>query len=203
MAEQKLKGKKIAILATDGVEQVELVEPRKALEEAGAQTELVSLEAGTIQGFDHLDHADRLDVDKVVADVGADDYDGILIPGGVANGDFLRADAGACRFVAAFAEQRKPIASICHGPWVLVETGIVKGRTITSFPSLKTDVENAGGTWVDEEVHVDSGLTTSRNPGDLPAFIDKMIEEFCEGEHDDLPQPEGRFARREGAPAAS
>jgi protease I len=195
MADTKLQGRKIAILATDGVEQVELTEPRKALEEAGAKTDLVSLEAGQIQGFDHLDHADRLDVDKVVKDVSADDYDAILIPGGVANGDFLRADEDACAFVAAFAEQKKPIASICHGPWVLVETGIVKGRTITSWPSLKTDVRNAGGTWVDEEVHVDSGLTTSRKPDDLPAFNAKMIEEFCEGEHDDAPQPDGRFAR--------
>src|SRR5688572_7951974 len=145
MAEQKLNGKKIAILATDGVEQVELTEPRKALEEAGAQTELISLETGQIQAFEHLDHADKLDVDKAVADASADDYDGVLIPGGVANGDFLRADEDACRFVAAFAAQKKPIASICHGPWILVETGIVKGRTITSWPSLKTDIENAGG----------------------------------------------------------
>jgi protease I len=198
MADKTLEGKTIAILATDGVEQVELVEPRKALEEAGAKTELISLQEGQIQGFDHLDHADKLDVDRTVQQASADDYDGILIPGGVANGDFLRADEDACRFVAAFANARKPIASICHGPWILVETGIVKGRTITSYPSLKTDVENAGGTWVDEEVHVDSGLTTSRNPGDLPAFNAKIIEEFCEGEHDDLPQPEGRFDR-EGA----
>ena len=198
MADRTLQGKTIAILATDGVEQVELTEPRKALEEAGAKTELVSLEEGQIQGFDHLDHADRLDVDKTVEQASAGDYDGLLIPGGVANGDFLRADAGACAFVAAFAEAKKPIASICHGPWILVETGIVKGRTITSWPSLKTDVENAGGTWVDEEVHVDSGLTTSRKPDDLPAFNAKIIEEFAEGEHDDLPQPEGRFAR-EGA----
>jgi protease I len=198
MADRKLEGKTIAILATDGVEQVELTEPRKALEEAGAKTELVSLDTGQIQAFNHLDHGDKLDVDKKVSDVSAGDYDGLLIPGGVANGDFLRADADACAFTAAFASAKKPIASICHGPWVLVETGIVKGRTITSWPSLKTDVENAGGTWVDEEVHVDSGLTTSRNPDDIPAFSAKMIEEFCEGTHDDLPQPEGRFDR-EGA----
>lgn len=201
MADKTLEGKTIAILATDGVEQVELTEPRKALEEAGAKTELVSLEDGQIQGFNHLDHGDKLDVDKAVKDANADDYDGILIPGGVANGDFLRADAGACEFVAAFATAKKPIASICHGPWILVETGIVKGRTITSWPSLKTDVENAGGTWVDEEVHVDSGLTTSRKPDDIPAFNAKIIEEFAEGEHDDLPQPEGRF-EREGASAS-
>ena len=198
MAEQTLQGKTIAILATDGVEQVELVDPRKALEEAGAKTELISLEEGEIQGFNHLDHGDTLKVDKTVKVASVDDYDGIVIPGGVANGDFLRADADACKFVAAFAETKKPIASICHGPWILVETGIVKGRTITSWPSLKTDIENAGGTWVDEEVHVDSGLTTSRKPDDIPAFNAKIIEEFAEGKHDDLPPPEGRFAR-EGA----
>jgi protease I len=190
----KLEGRKIAILAADGVEQVELVEPRKALEEAGAQTELVSLDDGEIQGFDHLDHADKLKVDRKVSDASADDYDGLLIPGGVANGDFLRADEDAVRFTAAFAEAGKPIAAICHAPWVLVEAGIVKGRTITSFPSLQTDVRNAGGTWVDEEVHVESDpptLVTSRKPDDIPAFSAKAIEEFCEGRHEDMPQPAG------------
>jgi protease I len=142
----KLDGKKIAILATDGVEQVELTEPRKALEEAGAQTDLVSLEAGEILAFNHLDHGDKLTVDKTLDDVSADDYDGLLIPGGVANGDFLRADEGAVKSTADFAKAHKPIASICHGPWILVEAGIVKGRTITSWPSLRTDVRNAGGT---------------------------------------------------------
>jgi protease I len=194
MADQNRNGRTIAILATDGVEQVELTEPRKALEEAGAKTVLLSLDEGQIQGFDHLDHADKLDVDGKVADARPDDYDGLVIPGGVANGDFLRADEGACRFVAAFAETKKPIASICHGPWILVETGIVKGRTITSWPSLKTDVENAGGTWVDEEVHVDQGLTTSRKPDDIPAFNAKIIEEFAEGAHEDAPQPAGQQA---------
>jgi len=184
-----LAGRRIAILATDGVEQVELTEPRKALDDAGATTELVSFEDGEIQGFDHLDHADKLKVDRKLADVKADDYDGLLIPGGVANGDFLRADADAVRFTADFARARKPIAAICHAPWVLVEAGIVKGRTITSFPSLQTDVRNAGGTWVDEEVHVDQGLVTSRKPDDIPAFSAKAIEEFCEGAHDDMPQP--------------
>lgn len=202
MADKKLEGKTIAILATDGVEQVELTEPRKALEEAGATTHLVSLDSGEIQAFNHLDHGDKLKVDKKVSEVSAGEYDGLLIPGGVANGDFLRADEDALKFTAAFAEAKKPIASICHGPWVLVETGIVKGRTITSWPSLKTDVENAGGTWVDEEVHVDSGLTTSRNPDDIPAFNAKIIEEFCEGKHDDLPQPEGRFARENATTGA-
>ena len=202
MADKKLEGKTIAILAADGVEQVELTEPRKALEEAGAKTELVSLDTGQIQAFNHLDHGDKLTVDKKVSEVGAGDYDAVLIPGGVANGDFLRADEDACRFVADFAKAHKPIASICHGPWVLVETGIVKGRTLTSFPALKTDIRNAGGTWVDEEVHVDQGLVTSRNPDDLPAFTAKMIEEFCEGPHKDAPQPEGRFARESATTGA-
>jgi len=178
-----LAGKRIAILATDGVEQVELVEPRRALDDAGAKTDLVSLQEGEIQGFEHLDHADRLPVDRTLRDVSAEDYDGLLVPGGVANGDFLRADADAVRFVADFATARKPIASICHGPWVLVEAGIVKGRTVTSWPSLQTDIRNAGGEWVDEEVVVDHGLVTSRKPDDLPAFNAKIVEEFCEGKH--------------------
>jgi protease I len=195
MANQTLQGKKIAILAADGVEQVELVEPRQALDDAGGETVLLSLDGKPIQAFDHLDPADKLDVDGGVGDADPDEFDGLLIPGGVANGDFLRADADACRFTAAIAQARKPIASICHGPWILVETGIVKGRTITSFPSLQTDVRNAGGNWVDEEVHVDQGLVTSRKPDDLPAFNAKMIEEFAEGAHRDAPQPAGRFAR--------
>jgi protease I len=190
----KLEGKKIAILATDGVEQVELTEPRKALEDEGAATELVSLEAGEIQGFNHLDHADKLPVDKTLDEVSPDDYDGVLVPGGVANGDFLRADESAVSFVAGFARAHKPIASICHGPWVLVEAGIVKGRTVTSWPSLQTDVRNAGGTWVDEEVHVDQGLVTSRKPDDIPAFSAKAVEEFAEGAHADMPQPSGTAA---------
>jgi protease I len=190
----ELQGRKIAILAADGVEQVELDEPRKAIEDAGATTELLSLEEGEILAFNHLDHGDKIRVDKAVADANPADYDGLLIPGGVANGDFLRADENAVKFVAAFAQTRKPIASICHGPWILVETGIVKGRTITSWPSLKTDVENAGGTWVDEEVHVDQGLVTSRKPDDIPAFSAKAIEEFAEGAHEDLPQPTGAAA---------
>jgi protease I len=184
-----LKGKKIAILATDGVEQVELTEPREALEKAGATTELVSLEDGEIQAFNHLDHGDRFTVDRTVDQAQAEEYDGLLIPGGVANGDFLRADDGAVRFTRDFASAKKPIASICHGPWVLVEAGIVDGRTITSWPSLATDVRNAGGTWVDEEVRVDAGLVTSRKPDDLPAFSAKAIEEFAEGRHANAPQP--------------
>jgi protease I len=188
----ELKDKKIAILATDGVEQVELTEPRRALDQAGATTELVSLKQGEIQGFDHLDHGDRFTVDRTLDEVSADDYDGLLIPGGVANGDFLRASDDAVAFTAAFAKAHKPIAAICHAPWVLVEAGIVEGRTITSFPSLATDVRNAGGTWVDEEVHVETTspptLVTSRKPDDIPAFSAKAIEEFAEGKQADMPQ---------------
>jgi protease I len=187
----KLEGKRIAILATDGVEQVELTEPRKAIEDAGAATELVSLDEGEILGFNHLDHGDTFKVDRKVADASAGDYDGLLVPGGVANGDFLRADEDAVRFVAEFAKAHKPIAAICHAPWVLVEAGLAKGRTLTSWPSLKTDIRNAGGNWVDEEVHVDNGIVTSRKPDDIPAFSAKAIEEFCEGAHEAMPQPTG------------
>jgi protease I len=192
----ELKGKKVAILATDGVEQVELIEPRKALEEAGAEIELVSLEAGDFQGFDHLDKGEKFTADKAVADVSADDYDALVLPGGVANPDFLRADEDAVAFVRGFAEAKKPIGAICHGPWTLVEAGVVKGRTVTSFHSLKTDIRNAGGQWVDEEVHVDNGLVTSRKPDDLPAFNAKLVEEFAEGVHSDAPVPAGAGARR-------
>ena len=190
----QLEGKTIAVLATDGVEQVELTEPRKAFEDAGAKTELISLQDGEILGFNHIDHGDRFPVDKAVEEASADDYDGVFVPGGVVNADFLRGDDSAVRFVADFARSKKPIASICHGPWVLVEAGIAGGTTMTSWPSLKTDVRNAGGTWVDEEVHVDRGVVTSRKPDDIPAFSAKAIEEFAEGRHEDEPQPTGAFA---------
>ena len=179
----ELQGKRIAFLATDGVEQVEYTEPRKAVEQAGASADLVSLEPGQIQGFNHLDKGDTFPVDKAVAEASADDYDGLVLPGGVANPDSLRNDADAVRFVRSFFEAGKPVASICHGAWTLVEAGVVKGRTLTSWPSIRTDVENAGGTWVDEEVHTDRGLVTSRKPDDLPAFNAKLIEEFAEGRH--------------------
>jgi protease I len=182
MADQ-LKGKKIAFLAAEGVEQVELTEPWKAVAGAGAEPELVSLEAGTVQAFNHLDKADTFDVDKTVAEASASDYDGLVLPGGVANPDFLRMDEDAVGFVRAFFEQAKPVGVICHGPWTLVEADVVRGRTLTSWPSLKTDLENAGAHWVDEEVHVDEGLTSSRNPDDLPAFCAKLVEEFAEGRH--------------------
>jgi protease I len=180
-----LNGKKIAILtANEGVEQVEYEKPRKALEDAGATVELIAPEKGEVQMFNHLDKADTFDADKAVSDASADDYDGLMLPGGVANPDNLRTDEDAVRFVQGFVNAGKPIAAICHAPWTLVEADAVKGRTLTSFPSIKTDIENAGGTWVDEEVHVDQGLVTSRKPDDLPAFNDKMIEEFAEGEHE-------------------
>src|SRR4051812_45945443 len=180
-----LNGKKIAILtANEGVEQVEYYEPRKALEEAGATGEHIATEKGEGPLFEHLDKADTVDADKATSDVSADDYDGLMLPGGVANPDNLRTDEDAIKFVQGFVNAGKPIAAICHGAWTLVEADAVKGRTLTSYPSIRTDIENAGGKWVDEEVVVDQGLVTSRKPDDLPAFNDKMIEEFAEGEHE-------------------
>ena len=183
MADARLQGKHIAIIATDMVEQVELVEPRKALENAGAKTELLSIKPGKIQGFNHFDKADEHEVDKLVEEADASDYEALLIPGGVGNPDQLRADENVVQFARDFFEEGKPVAAICHGPWVLVEAGVVKGRKLTSWPSLQTDIRNAGGNWVDEEVVVDQGLVTSRKPDDIPAFNDKMIEEFAEGVH--------------------
>ncbi len=175
---QPLAGRRVAVLATDGVEQVELTTPVEALRQAGAVVELVSLEAGEIQGMNHDDKGDRFPVDKTVADAKAGDYDGLLIPGGVANPDRLRANEQAVAFVRDFAERDKPIASICHGPWVLVEADAVRGRTLTSWPSLKTDIVNAGGEWEDREVVVDQKLVTSRKPDDLPAFSEKLLAVF-------------------------
>jgi len=179
----KLDGKTIAFLATEGVEQVELTEPWKAVEDAGGRPELISLEEGEVQAFNHLDKGDTFRADRAVADADASAYDGLVLPGGVANPDFLRADENAVAFVRAFFDQAKPVAAICHGPWTLIEAGVVDGRTVTSWPSLKTDLRNAGAHWVDEEVVVDQGLVTSRKPDDLPAFCAKLVEEFCEGEH--------------------
>jgi protease I len=183
MADQKLKGKKVAIVAADMVEQVELVEPRKALEDAGAETTLISLKPGKIQGFNHFDPADELKVDKAIEETDAGDYDALMIPGGVGNPDQLRGDENIVSFVRDFFEAGKPVAAICHGPWVLVEAGVVRDRKLTSWPTLQTDIRNAGGNWVDEQVVVDQGLVTSRKPDDIPAFNKKMIEEFCEGKH--------------------
>jgi protease I len=181
----ELKGKRVAFLAADGVEQVELTEPWKAVEQAGGEPELISLKTGEIQGFDHHDKDRTFKVDKAVKDAEPMDYDGLVLPGGVINPDILRTDEKAVGFVRRFFEQGKPVGAICHGIWMLVEAGVVKGRTLTSWPSLKTDVENAGGTWVDEELHVDRGLFTSRKPDDLPAFCTKLVEEFGEGVHEE------------------
>jgi protease I len=184
----ELQGKKIAFLATDMVEQVELTEPWKAVKDAGGTPQLISLKPGEIQGFNHYDKADTFEVDKTAEEVDAADYDALVLPGGVGNPDTLRTDENAVSFVRAFFEQGKPVAAICHGPWTLVEAGVLRARTVTSWPSLQTDIRNAGGNWVDEEVHVDQGLVTSRKPDDLPAFNRKLVEEFAEGVHEEQKQ---------------
>ncbi len=179
----KLQGKRVAFLATDMVEQVELTEPWKAVQDEGATPELVSLEDGEIQGFNHYDKADTFKVDRTVEEASADDYDALVIPGGVGNPDTMRMDENAVEFTRQFFEQGKPVGVICHGPWMLVEAGVVRDRKVTSWPSLRTDIRNAGGNWVDQEVVVDDGLVTSRKPDDLPAFNAKIVEEFAEGRH--------------------
>jgi protease I len=185
MAANTLSGKRVAILATDGVEQIELIEPRKALDAAGALTKVVSLKSGSIQGFNHDKPGDKIDVDAVLGSTSVDDFDALLLPGGVANPDKLRTEESAVNFVRAFFEGGKPVAAICHGPWLLVEADVVHGRNVTSWPSLHTDLKNAGAHWTDREVVVDHGLVTSRKPADIPAFNKKMIEEFAEGVHEE------------------
>ena len=182
----QLKGKKIAFLAANAFEESELTKPWEALRNAGAEVELVSLEEGKITALDeeNLKPAKSVKVDKTVVEANADDYDGLVLPGGVGNPDKVRADENAVHFVRQFFEQGKPVGSVCHGPWTLVEAGVVRGRTLTSYPSIQTDIRNAGGNWVDEEVHVDQGLVTSRKPDDLDAFSKKLIEEFAEGKHE-------------------
>jgi protease I len=180
---QQLQGKKVAALMTHGFEQVELFEPRKALEAAGATVQVISPESGRVRGWNHTEWGDEVDVDRGLADVHAADYDALLLPGGVMNPDRLRMDERAVSLVRDFFNQGKPIAAICHAPWMLVEADIVRGHRVASYPSLKTDVKNAGATWVDEEVVVDRGIVTSRRPSDIPAFNRKMIEEFAEGAH--------------------
>jgi len=179
-----LEGKKVAFLvANEGVEQVELTEPWQEARRQGAQTELIAPDEGEVQAFNHLDRGDTFPVDRAVSDVDASDYDALVLPGGVANPDNLRTNKDAVGFVRAFFEDHKPVAAICHAPWTLVEADVVRDRTLTSWPSVQTDIRNAGGTWVDEEVVVDQGLVTSRKPDDLPAFNAKMVEEIAEGKH--------------------
>jgi deglycase len=180
----ELKGKRIAFLATDMVEQVELTGPWEALRDAGAKLELVSINEGEIQGFNHYDKADKFKVDKTVEEVSASDYDALVLPGGVGNPDTLRMDENAVHFVREFFEQGKPVGAICHAPWMLIEAAVVRDRTVTSWPSLRTDLRNAGANRVDQEVVVDNGLVTSRWPDDIPAFNKKLIEEFAEGRHE-------------------
>jgi protease I len=180
----RLDGKTVAILVTDGFEQVELTEPKKALEEAGATTKIVSPAEGKVKGWQHTEWGDEFPVDIQLANAQPDDFDALLLPGGVMNPDKLRMDENAVKFVQAFARAKKPIAAICHGPWLLVEAGIVKGRDVTSYPSIRTDMQNAGANWIDQEVVTDNGLVTSRRPRDIPAFNRKMVEEFAEGRHD-------------------
>jgi protease I len=184
----ELQDKRIAFLATDGVEQVELAEPWRAVENAGGEPELLSIQGGKIQGFEHLDKGEMFPVDKHVSQAEVADYDGLVLPGGVANPDSLRMDEDAVRFVKNFFDSGKPIGVICHGPWTLVEADVVGGRTITSWPSLRTDITNAGGKWVDEEVVVDGGLISSRKPDDLPAFCATIVEAFASETADEAAQ---------------
>jgi protease I len=179
----ELQGKKIAFIATEGVEQAELTEPWKAVEEAGGQPDLISIEDGEIQAWEHFDKGGSFKVDRTIEEARPDDYDGLVLPGGVANPDQLRTDENVVSFIREFATSGKPIGVICHGPWTLIEAGVVAGRTITSWPSLQTDLRNAGANWVDQEVVVDAGLVSSRKPDDLPAFNAKIVEEFAEGRH--------------------
>jgi protease I len=181
----RLQGKRIAFLtANEGVEQVELTEPLSAVREAGAEAELLAPESGEVQAFTHLDKTDTFEVDRMVGEADADEYDGLVLPGGVASPDQLRTKPEALEFVRAFFKAGKPVGVICHGPWTLIDAGVARGRTLTSWPSLETDLRNAGANWVDEEVHVDDGLVSSRKPDDLEAFIAKLVEEFAEGVHE-------------------
>jgi protease I len=195
----KLNGKRVAILATDGVEQVELTEPRKALEAAGAKVTLVAPKSGKIKAWQHDHWGDELKVDATLDDARAEEFDALQLPGGVMNPDHLRRNEKAVQFVRSFFNAGKPVAAICHAPWMLVEADVVRGRTVTSWPSLRTDLRNAGAQWVDREVIVDQGLVTSRKPDDIPAFNRKMIEEFAEGIHD---RQRPAAARTAGAPEA-
>jgi len=181
--DKKLAGKKVAILVADGFEQVEMTRPREALEDAGAETKIVSPNPGEIQGMHHADKGNKFDVDLTLDEADAAEFDALMIPGGLMNPDQLRSTPEALEFTRHFFREGKPVAAICHGPWVLIDAGAVRGRTLTSWPAIKTDLRNAGANWVDEEVVVDNGLVTSRKPDDIPAFNEKMIEEFAQGKH--------------------
>ena len=183
MSDDSLRGKKIAFLVTDGFEQSEFIEPWEAIKAAGATVELISPQQGKVQGLHHDKNGDTFAVDRTLDEINARDYDGLVLPGGLKNPDTLRMDERAVAFVRSIFEQGKPIAAICHGPWLLVEADVVRHRTVTSWPSLQTDLRNAGATWVDQEVVCDEGIVTSRRPDDLPAFCSKAIEEFAEGQH--------------------
>jgi len=199
MATARLSGKRVAILATNGVEEVELTEPRKALDEAGARTQLVSPKSDKIKAWQHDHWGSEIPVDVPLSRARAEDYDALLLPGGVMNPDHLRLEEKAVEFVRAFVQAGKPVAAICHGPWLLVEADVVRGRTVTSWPSLRTDLRNAGADWVDREVATDEGLVTSRKPDDIPAFNKKMIEEIAEGVH----EGQRRAARAASQPEAT
>ncbi|WP_426227118.1 type 1 glutamine amidotransferase domain-containing protein [Pseudarthrobacter sp. DSP2-3-2b1] len=183
MSEHSIAGKKVAFLLTDGVEQIELTSPWEAVKEAGGEPTLVALSKGRLQGFNGTEKGDTFDVDLTAAEADASEFDALVIPGGVVNADHLRVDKDAQKFTRSFFEQHKPVAAICHGPWLLIDAGVIRGRKVTSYHTLQTDLKNAGANWTDEEVVVDQGLVTSRSPKDLPAFNSKVVEEISEGQH--------------------
>ena len=193
----KLSGKRVAILAADGFEQVEMTKPRGALEDAGAQVQIVSVKSGQIQGMHHADKGERFDVDLTLDEARPNEFDALMIPGGLMNPDTLRSTPEALDFTRHFFEEGKPVAAICHAPWVLIDAGVIRGRRITSWPAIKTDVRNAGAIWIDEEVVVDNGLVTSRKPDDIPAFNKKMVEEFCEGRHTEMAHSQSGLGSRQ------
>ena len=190
----KLSGKKVAILVADGFEQVELTKPKAALEKAGAETEIISPAGQTVRGWEETKWGKNFRVDVPLKKAKAENYDALLLPGGVMNPDKLRADQKALEFIRSFFDEHKPVAAICHGPWTLIDAGVVEGRRMTSYHSIQSDLKNAGAEWVDEAVVVDNGLVTSRKPADIPQFNRKMVEEFCEGIHPD--QPRRQYAER-------